>query len=299
MFARHRAPRMNRGRIAVSGAPLVINVSQAFVVDSVASALGIINVTQQFIVACEATASAYTPLAEASPILNFDLLDAASYVQAANLCTAITNKVSSVVWLPGVTNCPYEAAGYNGHPCLHPLAITDRIVSTEAAVLAALTGACNATIYYVAKPDAISQNGALFSVAQIAGTAGQRRWGTISTGNGRYNSSGRADNATGLTAATTAQDYSTAGNVVTWVMSGTTLSCFANNVATSLAGTTIDPTIGGTTSVTPTRAGIFAVPDNSADTPWIGRFCELWIFAAVHDAAAQTRVYNYLSTRWA
>lgn len=271
----------------------VIQVAQRFVVDSTLETLGVINVTQSFSVAGDLSFSSYTPLAEGGAVVWFDMQDAGSYTEVGGIAvTALVNKVSGVTWTPGVTSCPYEATGLASKPCLHPLAITDRMISTESAVLTALTSGVTGTIYYVVQPDAISQSGAVFAAAQIAGTNGQRRFGNINTGNGRYSSTLRNDAGAAVTN-TTAQDYSTSRTVVCWTFDATTISCFANNVATSLAAAACAP---GT--LTPTRVGLFSVPDNSADTPFIGRFGELWLFNSVHDAAAQTRVYNYLAGRW-
>lgn len=71
----------------------------------------------------------------------FDMTDASSYtVTGGTTVTSITNKVSGTAWTEGTNPPAYEATGFNGSPCMKGDASNDQIISTEAAVVAAVTG---------------------------------------------------------------------------------------------------------------------------------------------------------------
>jgi hypothetical protein len=48
----------------------------------------------------------------------------------------------------------------------------------------------------------------------------------------------------------------------------------------------------------PNRASLFSRPDSVPDSSAVQRFGELWLFNNELSAAALTRVYNYLNTKW-
>lgn len=243
----------------------------------------------------------YSPGSEASPLANVDLQDASNYTLngGSTGITQIKNKVSGVVWTCPVNNTPFEAAGINGHPCLHPIVIGDRIEFTEAAVWGQFDCANTAkpyTIYYVQKLDSTTTGTAAFGVGNTGvSSASTRVWGQRA-GIATYQYAQTAP----ATAATVNSVLATDTNVdvLCWHSPGVGVHLHLNNGAQDTnSNTSTDPTY--TPGTGPNRGSLFSRPDSAPDSNAIGRFGEFWIFGAEHDAAAQTRVYNFLSTKWA
>lgn len=281
----------------------LITIPQTFGVEAGAGTLGVIRVAQSLAAETIGNTSGgtYTPASEGGALLHFDMLDPTAYTLngGSTGVTQIKNKISNVQWLfNGGADCPYEAAGLNGHPCLHPTLITHRSISSEAAVIAALdcpTTAKPHTLVYVVVPDSTTVGGAVLGVGNSAvSSASTRTWGQRTTGGQyEYAQTTPAVAGTGRSAASSV----TAGlSIVAWSSPGATLALKKNDVTQALTvAVSVDPSYTGTG---PNQVSLFSRPDSAPDTPCTNQFGELWLFNAELDAAALTRVYNYLNARW-
>jgi uncharacterized repeat protein (TIGR02059 family) len=225
----------------------------------------------------------------------FDVSDAASLTLTGGNTTIadIKNKVSASVWDTPSSDTPYEATGLNGKPCLHPTTTSHRIQSTEAAVLTLLSNSNALTLYYYLSYDVADATSTVLCVCITSAGTPRRRWGHNTTGGGRQSTLFTNDAATTVTTDSGSDNTSTSGRAIMWLSSGTAASCSVNGAAADPNAAAHNP---GT--LTPTRLGLLAVPDNSADTPLVGRLGELTLFSGAHSAAQQSRMVAYLRGRW-
>jgi hypothetical protein len=276
------------------------DISQAAAVTIVASLDAQTTIAAAVTVDITASLSGYTPQSESTPLAWIDLQDATAITLngGSTGVTQVKNKISGVQWDTPANDTPYEAAGLNGHPCLHPIVVGDRIMFTEAAVVSAFDCPNTTkpyTIYYVVKADSTTTGVATFGVGNTGvSSASTRTWGQRS-GVATYEYAQTAPASNTVIRSTGA--VTTAVNVLCWHSPGTGVHLSTNNAAD-------DPNDAATTpsyvpGTGPNQGSLFSRPDLGPDSPAIQRFGELWVFGAEHDAAARTRVYNYLSTKWA
>lgn len=246
---------------------------------------------QSFLVEIVASSGSYLPTDEASPVWWFDMLDPAKFVEVANVMQSITNKVSDVVWNAG-TMPSYSATGLLSKPSMVFNGSSHIITSTEAAVVTALTNAPALTVYFVgATADADSTRGFFGSGNSGVATNQTRRFGTITTGLGRWNQNTTSDAGAGVNV-TSGADIDTNPHFLAWFSSGTQTGLDVDGVNV-VALTAHNP---GTN--TPNRAALGGRPDSAPDGFWSGGWGECLGFAAHHDAAARDRVYQYLLAKW-
>lgn len=278
MFSRRPVPQHNRGRVAGVAASPVITITQQFLVDSVFSY------------------SSYSPLSEGGGVAWFDMLDPTAYTESGGNVTALRNKVSSVSW-SAVSSCPYEAAGLNGHPCLHPTTISHYFLSTEAAVVSAVdcpTTGKPYTLYWVDIPDSTTSGGVIVGAGNSGvASASTRTWGRR-VGVSQYEYAQTAPHPV-LTVRSTGA-VSASLNVCAWHGSGVGVKMSLNNAADDPNNTTLDT--GYVPGTGPNRVALFCRPDSTPDTPIATRIGEILLFNVEHDAAARGRVYDYLLARW-
>ncbi len=150
-----------------------------------------------------------------------------TFTQSGGLVSSIRNMASGVDWTE-VTNKPaYSATGFGGRPCMVGDGATTRIMSSEAAVVSAFSGAAKSLTFIVACQPTATQSSALIGAADSALVA---------------NSSWKV----GLTSNVLA--FAKRGTATTTAPGATTLT---NNASVVLAfrtnGTTADMLIGGGT----------------------------------------------------
>ncbi len=239
----------------------------------------------------------YAPADEGGLVAEIDMLQPAGYVESGGLVTSVVNLVSSTSWA-AVSSCPYEATGINGHPCLHPLDISDYFTSTEAAVVSVLDCPGTAkpyTIVYVDLPDSTTTGGAVFGVGRsTVSSASTRTWGRR-VGVSQY------EYASTTPATTVGQVRSTGAvsaglNICAWHSPGVGQKMSLNGAADDPGNTVSDPAYLSGNG--PNQLALFCRPDLTPDTPIATRFGALYVFNKELDAAAITRVYNYLLARW-
>jgi hypothetical protein len=237
----------------------------------------------------------WIPTTETGLVAWFDLQDASTYTLTGGGATIsdIRNKVSLAVWDTPSSDTPFESAGLNGHPCLHPTAVAHRIQSTEAAVLALMTNAQAFTIYYVVQFDASDATGTVFSACVTTGGFPRRTFGQSTSGLGRQLTSFTNDASATLNTTAAVDNTTTSMAVVSWATPGTTMSGYVGSSAADPSAAACNPG-----SLTPTRLGLLAVPDNAADTPLIGRFGELLLYAGEHNSTQRADAVAYLTGRW-
>jgi hypothetical protein len=151
--------------------------------------------------------------------------------------TAITNRVSGTSWSEATNPPEYQAAGFNGHPCMKFDGSNDRIISTESAVVNLFAGTDTAwTLIAGAMPVTVDAGMAMFGAGN-SGTAtnDSYRIGQSTTGSGRWFMSkidpgGVNGNGGGDT------DLVSEPQMVSWVHTGTTISIYKNHTAHLSAG---------------------------------------------------------------
>lgn len=259
-----------------------------------------ITVLQQFTVAAAGQfvgGGVWTPSTPGGLIAEIDMLNPLGYVEAAGLVTSVKNLVSGVSWA-AVSSCPYEATGINGHPCLHPVDITDYFLTTEATVLAALnclTTAKPYTLIYVDVPDSTTSGGVVFGVGNSGvASASTRTWGRR-VGVSQY------EYASTTPATTVGQVRSTGAvgaslNICAWHSPGVGQKMKLNNGADDPSNATSDPSFASGTAIN--RAALFCRPDSSPDTPIATRFGAMYLYDHELTTGDLTAAYDYLLPRW-
>lgn len=243
--------------------------------------------------------SGWTPLSEVDLIAWIDMQDASTYtVTGGNAISAIKNKATGVSWTLPVNNTPYEATGLNGHPCLHPIVIGDRIETTEAAVVATFDCPLVAKPYliaYFAKPDSSTTGIATWGVGNT-GVSSQstRAWGQRS-GVATYEYAQTAPSAVATIRSVGA--VNTNAVPIVWYSPGVGVHLTVNGNAEDPNNTTTDPSY--TPGTGPNRASLFSRPDLAPDSGAIQRFGELIIFPTSKSPTIITNIINYLATKWA
>lgn len=258
-FSRRPGARFNRGRIATGGS---------------------------------AGAPAYSPLDEGTGVLWIDPHDPTTYtIDGSNNFTDLKNKVSGVS-LTIASDPNLNATAINGQPGI-TLDTTDWFIGSEAAVLAAGTNAAPRTVITVVsgsvddfrtyfgwgRSDAASANRFVF----LVNVTGNGRWACYGENNGSV--------TTGLHEDTV--DMSTGAAILIWTFDGTNFTFEVNNVARTLTDSTFTP---GT--LTPNRYTYGVGPWSLLQQAWGASLGDHLVYASVLDAAARTRVYNYLSTKY-
>lgn len=258
-----------------------------------------ITILQQFIVSAVgefAGGGVWTPASPGGLVAEIDLLNPAGYVESGGAVTEVINLVSSVSWA-AASSCPYEATGLNGHPCLHPVDITDYFLSTEAAVVNVLdcpTTAKPYTLIYVVLPDSTTTGVVTFGVGNSGvASASTRTWGQRS-GVSQYEYSQTSPAAVGTVRSTGA--VSTSLNIIAWRSPGTGCKFKLNDAADDPNNTVSTPAY--TPGTGPNRAALFCRPDSSPDSPAIQRFGALYLYDHELSDTDLTAAYDYLLARW-
>lgn len=204
--------------------------------------------------------------------------------------SAMTNLVSSVAWPQATANSQpgYLIAGLNGRPCMD-FRTQSNILSTEAAVVAALTNNGPYSLYFAGAQRATGA--AAFFGGGAAGVANSRTryWGVDGANHQRTFSQ---NDAAATVTTDDASTVDTSAHVHSFVSPGTTVDSWLDGAARIVAAAH-DP---GT--LTPTRAAVGMRPDSSPDTGWDGTWGSVGFFAAAHTVAQRQRIEAYLKSRW-
>lgn len=236
--------------------------------------------------------AAYAPDDEGNAVAGFDMLDQSSFVEAGTV-TSITNKVSSVAWTEATNPPAYSATGLSGRPCMDFNGTTHRIISTESAVWGAIDNSDAYTLFIVGSVDVADRTNVFFGGANSAeATNRARRWGSNTTGNGKWICSTTNDAGALVTVESTADD-DTNPHVFSWFSPGTTVSLELDNGADDPAAVAQNP---GTMTLNRSALGCRAASTPAAFLD--GKIGELWLFSVQLGASARTRVHAYLAARW-
>lgn len=238
---------------------------------------------------------AFTPAVYASLVAWFDMQDAASYVDAGGgICSSITNKVSSVAWTQTGTARPGIAAtGFNTHPCLDFDGTDDCILSTEAAVVTAVSDSNPHTLIIAGAFDAPTALQCMFGAGNTAQAANSSRfWGTSATTGGHWYAG--CKNAAGTTKDVLSTGASNSSkNVFAFDASGSTSSIRVNNAAADPSAAAQAP---GTT--TPDRVALGSYPRLTNGSFLNGQIGELCLFNRQLTTEQILTVVQYMGTRW-
>ncbi len=196
--------------------------------------------------------------------LYLDMLRPDTYtVTGGTTVTSLNNRVSGTAWNTSVTAFPlYDGTGLNGRPCM----VGDGargLLSTEALVVAALTGADKPhTIFLVTEPVTLAPAGYRASIAWAnSGVANRVAYMGRQGGTGRYRHE-LLDDAASNAAVTRSVDVALSPQIVCYRTTGTASSIFVGTEATP------DPNGGALNrgTITPDRVALFCIPDSAPDT---------------------------------
>jgi hypothetical protein len=218
--------------------------------------------------------------------------DAASFTDSGGFVTSITNKASSTAWTEGTVPPAWSSTAFNGLPGMAPTG-TRRIISTEAAVVAALSGGAAYTVFYAGAVNTADAAMAFFGAGNSGqATASTRFFGNNTTGAGVWIVSAR-NNANTIVNVESTGAANTDSNV---------FECYTDGSVTSLQinGAAADPNgaAQATGALTPDRASLFSRP---ASTPGImlnGEMGELLLYSRLLNATERDQVRAYLGARW-
>lgn len=206
--------------------------------------------------------------------------------------TAFLNMVSGASWAQASANLQprFNPTGFNGAPCFE-VGGQQEILSTEAAVVAALVNNVDHTLFYVVSTIS-GGSGTVFSAANSGvNTSRVKRWGRGATDVWQY---ATVDDASAVTTSTsTSGAYAAGSHLVVFSSSGGTVSHRMDLVAQTLDVTTNSPA-----TLTCNRAGLFSKVDSVQDSRCSGRVAALGLWNVALSAAAISRVENYLRSKW-
>lgn len=242
-----------------------------------------------------ATASAFSPADIPGLVAWFDMQDSGSYTVTSGAVSSIKNKASGVFWTEaGSTQRPtYNATGINGLPCMDFDGVNDRIISTEAAVVSALSVANSYTLLYVAIFDTLSRDDSLFAAGNSATSLGIRSWGQDTTGAGRWSVTTLTDGGASVKSISVASSVPGA-HVHCWDASPTQVTRQLNNWTEDPLNSAHAP--GATTS---NRVALGCRPRSTPTLFFDGKKGELLLYSSRLPTTDKTRLFNYLYGRWA
>lgn len=219
-----------------------------------------------------------------------DMSDPASFTESGGTITSRINKISSTA-MTVVSSPGYLATGLNGLPTADFL--PSYFLIGEAATAAVGVDTHAYSYFCVSALNIIDSNSAtLFGFGNSGVVTNRtRRLGGSTSATGRMisttiNDAGTAVSVFGVT------QTDTTPHIYTFITPGTTIESWIDNVE-DIASTTQDP---GT--ITVDQCAIGARPDSGPDFPIDGQSSEEWLFDWALDAAARTRVCNYLKAKW-
>lgn len=222
-----------------------------------------------------------------------DMQDTGAYTESGGVVTQFINKASSVAWTEATNRAAYSATGLNGLPCMDFDGTNDRYISTEAAVVSALTNAAAYTVIYVGSHDTVDRGDSVFAIGNSGvATSRTRRWGQSTDGAGRWQTQSINDAGTTVTNIS-AGGSNTSPHIFYWHSPGTTVSLQVDNAAASPSGAASDP---GT--LTPDRCAVGSRPDSAPDTFFDGKLGELIVYAGDITGTDYTDLLTYLQTKW-
>lgn len=240
-----------------------------------------------------APAPPFSPTDIAGCVAWFDMQDSGNYTDTAGFITSINNKASAVAWEEATVPPAFSATAFNGLPCMD-FDATQYIVSTEAAVAAALNGDLAYTVFVAGQVDTADASLAFFGAGYSASlTARTRYFGNNVTGSGVWISASR-NNANGtVNAESSSGAADTNPHVLEWHTDGATTSIQED-------GATADPDDAAqvTGASAPDRVGIGC---RAASTPNVllnGRIGEILLYNTRLSAPNRALVRAYLGTKW-
>lgn len=234
---------------------------------------------------------AFSPTDVAGGFVWIDMQDPAAY-SAPSGVASVTNKFSSVVWSEASNRPTLSATGLNGFPCIDFNGVGDRIMSTEAAVVAAFSDQLDYYLAMVVQADDLDAIEVIFGTGNSGQAgAGSKRWGTNTTSTGRWTAIGTNDAAVG-----TVVD-STGATVNTPVL----LEFYSESAATSIRVNGGSAAPSGSASaygtLTPDRFAIGCRPSSSLSTFFDGRVGEILAYGLTSDSD-KALVRAYLIDKW-
>lgn len=228
-----------------------------------------------------------------SLLARIDMLAPGTFTVDGGTVISLTNRKSNAAWDTSLTAFPaYEEFGFGGKPCLKGGAAA--IVSTEAPVVAALTGEDNpVTVIAVVEPDAVEATQTIFGAGNSA-VSNSRTWrfGKLSAQRWYVD---KVDDAAGTSSIIGVSGMATGRRVVSWVIRGNTGFNYPGNGAPSPANGS-GAFNGGTT--TPDRVAVLARPDSGPDTFWGGRLAELIVCGEALGADLVSNIMRFASWKW-
>lgn len=287
-------PSFGFGRARRRGGPAPAIVSQSFGVQIAARAYSPIVVAQSWEVEIAAGegAGSYSPLDEPSPVAWFDMLDPAAFSEVAGVITSVTNKVSSVAWNTG-TLPTYSATGLNSKPAMVFNGSTQAILSSEAAVVAALTDAAPLTVYAVVHATSDDATSGFFGSGNTGTTtSNSKRFGTSTNGNGRWRYT-TVNSAAGGVNSDAGSDIVAAPHILAFFTDDGIHCNLEEDDILVINNTSHNPGDNN-----PNRCAIGCRPAATPDGFFTGAIGELLVFGASHDAGARQRIYDYLAAAW-
>lgn len=222
----------------------------------------------------------------------FDMADPASYTQAGTV-TSITNKATAVAWTEATVPPAYDATALNGHPCMLPNGTNQRIISTEAAVVALLVNMPDFTLFFVGAAGTADAQRAFFGAGNSAeaATLNNYRFGTNNVGDGTWALATR--NAAGtLITSQSAATADTGEHVFCFRREGTGLTIQVDNGAADPSAT------HNPGAITPDRCSIASRSASTPDLFWNGDWGELLVYDSALVSGDVNLVHDYLAAKW-
>lgn len=220
------------------------------------------------------------PLTVPGCVLWLDMLRPSSYtVTGGTTVTSITNMASGVAWTEAVAPPTYSATGLNGRPCMVGDGLTMKILSSEAAVVAAFTGDDTPiTVFAVVEPVTLDTSSAVVGAGDV-GIASSNTYqiGQANSGNGRWtvrkvDPAGLADSAIG------GSDIAAGPQIVSWIMGAAGSTRIYKDFSLQITDT-VD-----VAAMTCSRVALFTRPDSAPDSFYDGKLgCVLVYSRALTD----------------
>lgn len=219
-----------------------------------------------------------------------------SFSLTGSTVTSITNKASGVAWTEGTNPPGYSAAGFNGLPCMTfaPLSL-QKIMSTEAAVVAAMANNTAGTVFTVAKTNTPDDAAATWGCGNSGFSSSRtKRYGLNTGGAGQWGIVTVDDASTGANLVSSSSTSDSNNNVLEFTYSTSIGTILVNGTAQPAA--TAAAYAPGT--LTPNRCAIGCRPDSAPDQFWDGNIAEILVFDREITAYERALVRIYLLRKW-
>lgn len=237
----------------------------------------------------------FNPLWFSGCVVWFDMQDPTTFATNSSLrMLSIVNKASGVAWTEATNGPFYDPVGFGGAFPTMQFNGANRIISSEAAALAAMTNSPALTVIAAIQSDLPNSSVYFFSAANSGATSNNSRgWGTNTLGTGNWLAGAVNSSGTSVTVSSASSTDNANPNIFEYFTDGSVSSIVIN-------GATPDPN-GAAQAIgtfTPDRMALGCSPRSVINAFWTGKVSELLVFNRQLTDFERAIVRTHLQRKW-